>query len=629
MLDAIRKSAESWGIKVLFGLIIVVFVFWGVGTQQGDQVTVLAYVNDEPIPIQEFGKAYDRFLENLRRTRPNLKPEDLNEPELKRQVFSQIINDKLLRAEAKRLNITASPFEVRKEISLIPAFQGENKRFDPEIYRRILANQSISTGEFEQDMEFSVVMRKLQEYTGLPARISEAEARVMYDFAGEQLKIAYLKLKASEFADTITPTPEEIRAFYDERKETFKVPARLQIEYLLFTPAALAAKAKVADEAIAGFYEANSNEFTQEEQVRGRHILVRLPQNPTDADVQKGREKIDALKARIQAGEDFAAVAKEASDDTGSKEQGGELGWFGRGQMVEEFETLAFALEPGKLGDPIQTPFGWHILLIEERKPEGVKPLAEVKEEIRKRLAEDIAADTLADTVDSATEQVITGTDLPKVAETFTMELHRSEEFSKDQAGKLFGIEAQVLDDLFAMRSGQVTDSPLPLTDGYMLAKVIAVKPEEYQTLEQVQTRIVESIKHEKAMQRAQQKADELLAAAKDGKLPDEFKARMNTSDPFGRQGFIPNLGYNLELPKDAFATQMDTWLPKNYVTDDACIIARVQERIPPAAEQWDRDKGRWMQYILQGKRNELFQAMIESLRETATLEMVNDKILQ
>jgi peptidyl-prolyl cis-trans isomerase D len=628
MLDAIRRSAQSWGIKVVFGIIIVVFLFWGVGAQQGEKASILAYVNDKPISIREYGHAYERAMQNVRRQNPDVTPEQLAQMDFKKQVLNQLINDVVLNEEAARLKLTASTNEIRDQISGLTAFQNENRQFDPALYRRMLATQGLSVGEFEKDMQRQVLMQKLQRYAGLPATASEKEAKDYFDFAGEDVKVEYLTTPIAKFADAVTPTDAEIDAYYKNHQDAFKIPPRIKVEYLLFTAQSLAQTAKISDEAVSTYYENNKSKYEKQEQVRARHILAKVDPKATEADVQKAKEKILEAATRIKNGEKFEDVAKQVSEDS-SAANGGDLDWFGRGQMIPAFETAAFGLAVDALSEPLRTEFGWHLIKVTEKKEAGLTPLADVKDEIRDKLAQDQVADRLADTIDSAVELVISGQELGKIAETMNIGKQTSDFFAKEKGVALFGLEAASLENLFLMKQGDLTDTPLTLQNGYMLAKVLDKKPEEIEPLAQVKDKIVAAIKQEKGKQQAEAEATKLLTAIKSSGLPEDSKAQLKTSQAFGRQGFVQEFGYAPELAKAAFMAKPGEWLTKPYQASDGFVIARLKELIPPPVEEWNKDKDRWTDYIGQSKQQEFFQAFVMNLREGAKIEIVNPKVLE
>jgi len=228
MLDLIRQSASSWGVKVLFGIIILVFVFWGVGSIGTNSKTqVIATVNERPILAQTFHRAQQRAVETMRQRNPEMTQEELKALGLNRQVLESLVADELMAEKAAALGVTAADVEVRQKINELPYFQNESGQFDPDLYRRILQSERIPIAEFEADMRRSIISEKLETFMTFPAQASEAEARELFEYSREQRTLQYLLVADTDFMDQVNATDEEIASFYEEHKEDFSVPLRL------------------------------------------------------------------------------------------------------------------------------------------------------------------------------------------------------------------------------------------------------------------------------------------------------------------------------------------------------------------------------------------------------------------
>jgi peptidyl-prolyl cis-trans isomerase D len=308
MLDAIRKNAQSWGVKIVFGLIIVVFVFWGVGKFGTDTASVVAYVDGRPILVKDFEKTLEENMRLVHNQNPNVTDKELLEGGFRWQVFSQMLTQAILAAQAAKLNISVSDEELRREISRVPAFADEKGKFDSQKYEVLLKSNGLSPAEFEADMRRTLTLEKLGGYVTLPAQVTEAEARGIYEFSREQAVIEYIPFLAEAFSQGITPTDEEIKAFHDANSDKFRTPARIKIEYLDLSPQTLAKPAEVSDADIEAYYKANTKAFERPEAVEVRHLLVMLPADAPEADVKAAEKKLADLAARLKKGEDFASL---------------------------------------------------------------------------------------------------------------------------------------------------------------------------------------------------------------------------------------------------------------------------------------------------------------------------------
>lgn len=634
MLDAMRKNAQSWGVKIVFGLIIVVFVFWGVGKFGKDSASVVAYVDGRPILVREYEKSYEESLRLVHNQNPNVTDKDLLEGGFRWQVFSQMITQAILAAQAAKLNITITDAELRREIARVPAFAGENGKFDATRYEELLKANGLNPAEFEQDMRRNLTLEKLGDYITLPAQVTETEARSLYDFSRQQAVIEYIPFTVEAFSQGITPTDEAIKAYYDANADKFMAPAQIKIDYLDLTPQTLAKPDEVTEQDIEAYYKANPKAFERPESVEVRHLLVMLPPDAPEADVKAAEKKLADLAAKLRKGDDFASLLPK-NPTPEENLMGEDYAWLSRGALPKEFksfEDAAFGLEPGKVSDPLRTSVGLHVLQIREKRPAGAAPLAEVKDEIKGLLAEERGADRLTKVMDAVQDKIVAGVDLAKAAEEEGLAMGQTQLFSKDMPPVNLKLAPQAMEILFGMAQGAVTDTPLTTQDGFLVARITEAKPAAVAPLEKVKDRIVAELVEKDALAKAKEAAE---AAASGMNTPEgvakvlaEYKDKITLSQPFTRQGFIPGLGMVPPLAKAAFEQKAADWMPQVFAVSDGFVLARPEKRIEPDPAAWNADKDKWMQSLLQSKQSELFRAYLTTIQEQAKIEMVNTDIL-
>lgn len=634
MLDPMRRYAQSWGVKIIFGLIIIVFVFWGVGSFQGDKASVLAIVNGEPLLIKDYEKAYQENLRLVKNRNPKITDKDLQEGGFGWQVFTNMVTTQLLEAQAKKLGMTVTPDEMRASIAKIPAFLNKSKQFDPKRYEAILAANNVTPGEFEADYRQDMLLRKLSGFLALPASVSAAEARTIFDFMREQAIIHYIPFEAADFSKGITPTDAAIKKYYDARKDEFATPVEIKIDYLEFTPKALAEPDEVSEADIETFYKANRKKYARPEQVRVRHFLIMLPPDSPKKAVEAATAKLEAIAKKLRAGADFASLMpkKEKNPDGLMSEN---WAWLPKGSLPKEFapfEKAAFALKPNEVSDVVRTPLGLHVVQAGERKPAGETPLDEVKDDIRQELAERRATDKLAKKLDSVQDKLTLGQDITKAAASEKMAMHSSEFFSRQAPPTSLGLSDQALGTLFAMKKGETSDTALSTQDGFLLARVSDVKPAGFTPLDQVKDVIKDRLVAEEALKLARAKAE---ATAKEMATADglkqvlaAYKDKIVVSKPFSRQGFIPGLGMAPVLAQTAFETSEPGWFKRAFNLAHVSVLAGLEKRIPADPALWEKEKGRWLSTLMQSKQSELFKAYLQSLQQTAKVEMVNESVL-
>ncbi len=625
MLDAIRRNAQSWGVKVIFGIIILVFVFWGVGSFRSERGDVLAEINESPLFLEDFQRVYRQTLDNLRQENPNVSVDELERMDFRGQIFGQMVNAKLLEQEAARLGLNVSAQELRQAITGMQVFRDLEDRFDPAQYQAVLRAHNLTPSQFERDFRGDLIIQRLQDFIALPAAVSDQEVRDIFTFAQEETVLEYHSFPWTTELDGFDVDEEAVEAHYQSQLNTFQVPARIQIAYLNISPAELADPTRVTQEEIAAYYTAMAHEYALPEQVKARHILI-PPEDDTEEAHERAREALLEVLVRIQAGESFADMAREYSQDA-TAAQGGDLGWFGRGEMVAEFEDAAFAIEPGQLSEPVRSPFGWHLIQVEDRRESGVVPLEEVASTIRARLAEEHALEQLPETLDMAMEQIIVGESLEQAAGKLGLELRTSEFFPMGQSPAGLDLSPEAVAVLFGLQDGAITQTPILMADGYLLAQRIDFEPQRVRPLEEVRDRVVAQLRLEKAKEAARTKAEQTLETitSEAAEIPEEPR----TSAPFGRQGFIPGLGFHPNLGSDAFAAPVGDWLPKVYEMQDAFIVARVQKRIAPSEEQWLAEQDEWRASLLQSRQREFTQAFVAELQSKADIRILRQDVLR
>ena len=627
MLDLLRQNASSWVIKALFTIIILAFILaFGMGGMGRKGDPVIAYVDGDSILIRDYETALQRTTEQMHRQFPDTPPDQLDTPEFRRQVLDNIVVRHLLLREAQKHGLTVTDAELRAGIATLPAFQNEQHQFDQDRYRAALAQFRETPASFESQFRDSLLNQKLRDYIGKPAEMTEAAARAQYDWAREKVRIEYLAFQPQDYLPKVQVSEEEIQAYYDANKSRFMQPATATFKYLLFTPAELAKFVAVTDDEAKAYYDANPDAFTQQEQVKARHILISLPQDADKAAVASAEKRIRSVLAKARAGQDFAALAKQYSDGP-SAPNGGDLGWFGKGAMVEAFEKAAFATKKGDISDPVRTRFGWHIIKVEDRRDPGRETFQSIKDQIVQKLAEEKAEDSLSDRLDHAIDLVASGMSLAEAADELGVAVRSTEAVPQQALQQTFGLNPEATKTLFALPKGESTKLPLAVQDGYMLAQKVEETPETLIPLEAVNPTVTNVLKHQGAEKLARQDAEKAIADLKAGK-DKAYRMHLKASEPFGRQGGIPELGANAQLVNAVFQAKPGEWLEAPFDTQIGVIAARLEARIPASEEEWDQVKSYWIAQGSQMRENELFQAYVQDVRSKAEVEIARPDVL-
>jgi peptidyl-prolyl cis-trans isomerase D len=624
-----RENASGWIIKILFAIIILAFVFtFGMGGLNTGQDPTLALVNDQIITRAEFEDAFQRAAEGMRKSNPDVTPAQLQDPKFKRMVLGELINSRLLLAEAARLGVSVSDEETFAAITRQSIFWNQQGQFDRNIYQMALRSIRMTPAQFEANFKKEMIADKIMAMVRSASTVTPAQARDIYNWVGEEATIDYILVAPEQFSDQVEVTQAEVEDFYTKNEDKFMVPAQVRLRYLSFTPKDLAAYQTVTDDEIKAYYEAHADDMKQKEEVKARHILVQSKKEDSEEDKAKAKAKIEDIYKKAMAGQDFAELAKKYSEGPSSV-TGGELGWFGKGDMVPEFEQTAFATAKGNISKPVQTQFGWHVIYVEDRKDAADKALEEVKDEISRSLAEEKAAAKATDMLDQAMDRLVSGMKLEEVADELNLLAVTSQPVPEQYLPQAFGLTPEAAQVLMKLPKGEAHSTPLAIDGGYMLVEKVEDIPAAPVPLDKVKDRITQAIKQEKSMQLAQNKAEEMLAKlteAKEGATP--FADQIKTSEPFDRQGNIPGIGQNPNLATIIFNGRDKNWVPQTFASPSGIVLARLNTLIPAPEKSWEEQKDAWIAQANKNYENEALNAFMNKLRQSAQIEIPRPDLL-
>ena len=628
MLDFMRQRARSIWIKALFLVIALVFVFFGIGSFGEDaQVQIIVTVDDEPITLQEFQRAYRNVEANYREVyKERFTPELAQQMNLRQQTLDQLVDTKLLAKEARRIGFRASDEDVRQEIAASPTFHSYGS-FSPDRYRRLLRYLRMTPQEFEEQQRNRLVIQRFQKFIDGSIRATDYEVEELFRFEQEQVNLAFLKIASADLVDTVTVTEQQVREFYTNNTESFRIPERVRLHYVSYAPEDFAAEASISEEEVLDFYNTHKEErFTEEKQVQARHILFSLADGISDERKADTRSTAQGILERARGGEDFAALAEEYSQDAGTASNGGDLGFFGRGRMVKPFEEAAFDMEVGQVSDLVETTFGFHIIKVEAIQPERIKPLEEVTDTVTEELLERKSRAIAEQRVREDRKNIAEGMTLSQFAESVGLEAKETPLVNQNETIPGLGPRPQLVETALGQSPGQISD-PVQVENTWFLVSLTERAPSRIPEFTAVQEEAEEQYRSEQAERLAQEKADKLLTKLKETKdLASLAKAEALTVEETGafarRGGYIPKIGVVPDLKTEAFRLTPEAPVAsRSYTWGGNTFIAVLQEYTPADSEQLEAQRDDLRQSLLQRKKTAAHQELTKYLKERANIE--------
>lgn len=627
MLKTFRDNLKylSWVLWLVI-LVFVLFIFTDFGGIQpgGTAPTdAAATVGKLQVSYAEFERTYRQTEDFYRQSYGEQFNRELAQQiGLPMQVLDQLVAEKILLQEADRMGLRVTDNEVVEAISEIPAFQLTDGSFVGEDrYNQILRSNGYTIDQFEAGVRTDLLTQKVNSVMAENMFVSDAEVVQEYKSQNETANIRYIRLPTAQLRDEVTLTEAEISDFFSQNQEEFRVPERRGVDYLLIDPDELRSTIEISDAEISDYYNENPDAFTRQEQVKARHILLQLDDDRTEAQAE---EQMREIRQRLDAGEDFAALALELSDDPGSKSHGGDLGFFGRGQMIPEFETAAFDAQPGDLVGPVKTSFGYHLIEVLEKQPAGKQTQAEATEEIRSLLlteraqtaaeakATELANRIQQDSVDSAEA-------LRALAETETgVTAHTTEAFSRGDNVPGIGRGTAFTNAAFDLEEDGF--SPVvPVSRGQALLRLSAIEEPHIPELDTVHEEVRAALLDKKQTELASSRLEEArLSLGEERTLNDiasDLGLAVEESGQFRQSGPITGLGNSPEIT--ALAMQLDVGQfggPVGHNQDMVLFEVSERQRYDPLKFEQEKDSAR--ESLRQERLAQMLASVINQRRE-------------
>jgi peptidyl-prolyl cis-trans isomerase D len=625
--------------RILLGVVVLALsggmLLYLVPTGPGDTRTstdAVAKIGDQTITVAEIRQQLNQIKQ-----RSQVPP--MLEPYYAQQILRQLLLQREMEYEAGQLGIRVSNDEIADRIKLIlPAAFNGGTPIAPDQYASLVQTRAqMSVSEFEDSVRLGMLQEKFQKLVTDGISAGPAELQEEFVYRNEKVKLDYAYIKPEDLQAKIAVNDAEIAAAYDKNKTKYQVPEKRVVRYAILDVNQVRQGLQITEDQLKAKYQQDIQQYQVPNRVHVEHVLLMtVGKGKTDAEVEEIRKKAQDILNQAKKGANFEDLAKKYSEDPGTKDKGGDLGWIVQGQTVAEFEKAAFSLPKGSISDLVKTQYGFHILKIIDKESAHTRPLDEVKESIRVNLVQNGAekgANDIADKLSQAIRQsnkvalddlakqyhLIEGETRPVASTDPLIELGSSQ-------------DVKVSDSIFRLRQGELS-LPLHTDRGYLILSLKQVLPAHQGSLDEVRDKVVAELKQEKASAEAHTKADELTKRVKAGEKFDVAAKALGleakTSDEFARGGSISNVASGKQLSAAFQLKQGDVGPPLNLGAN--WLVYKVVDKQEPKPEDFDKQKKEITDAVLQNKRSLAFEAfrtaLEDRLKKDGKLQLMPEKL--
>jgi peptidyl-prolyl cis-trans isomerase D len=544
------------------------------------------------------------------------------------QALNNLVNEKILLIEARRLGLKATDDDLRDYLH-----QGQlgqiifpNGKYSQEAYEDLVSRNGYTVPQFEALLKEEILRNKLRDLVVGSASVTDAEVRQQFEKQNTKIKFDYAVIKRDDILKSLHPADAELKAYFDLNHKNYvnSIPEKRQLKYVVFDTSKLVTETQVTQQDLQAYYDQHREEYRVPEQVNVRHILIKSPLPGPDGKVDPkamdgARAKAQDVLKQVKAGGNFADLAKKYSDDPGSAKNGGSLGFIGKGRTVPEFEKAAFSLPKGGTSDLVQSSYGFHIIHVDEKQEAHLKSVDEVKGQVEPLIKQQKAAQA----AQSAAAQLLSrarssGSNLDKAAAAKGLQVITTDFVTRNNLLPGIGTDPQFTSVAFSQTANAPPDQ-VQLHDGLAIYEVTAVKPPSTPTFDEIRSRVEQEFKDERAASLLAQKTAELSDRAKADhdlkKAAKELGATYKTSDFVAPDGQVPDIG-SMTGPAAVAFTLRAGEISGPIDSASSGAVLSVTDRQAPTDADFGAKKDQIRDGLLQQKQGEAFVLFVSNLRD-------------
>lgn len=605
MLTYIKEKVKGWLAWTIVVIIVIPFALFGIGQYLNAPTdVVIAEVGSESVLESEYLSAYQRSKSLYQANLGDEIYNDKVDANLRRNAIQEVVRNKILDQYSQNIGLVVSDEELKKNVLSTPEFLDDSGNFSLEKYQTILRLNGLSEPLFE--VKQKNILRRHQFSENLLASdfILGKRQRFILDLLLEERQFSLLTLDVQRFVKSASPKAADIKAFYDKDPKKFVQPRLAKVSYVMLSSEDIEAEIELSEDELASLYEQEKQNLAIAEKRQAKHILV------------SDKTLAEKLLTQLRAGGDFDALAQEHSEDHGSKNQGGDLGYFERGVMVPEFEEVAFKLEKGSYSDTVKTEFGYHIIYLSDIIQAQTPSFESVKEELISYYKSEKVNEKIYKMSEDLANASYGNVDLAEVAKEFNLSLETTDFFSENDQGKQSIYTAKFIQNSFtdAVYNNAENSEVFETQEGvFIVLRLLDKKVARAQTFSEVEAEIKDLLKSEIAKQQLSAIMEKLKNAL--GSNQSELSAEI--------------------MQKYQLKWQESVWIDRGYSRDeipqqlkDFVFSTKFDAQKPTFAIQMSADKAQLVR-IEKSRSNEKLKIQASQQLKSARTEILETSILQ
>jgi peptidyl-prolyl cis-trans isomerase D len=539
------------------------------------------------------------------------------------QVGQQLVQQQVLLQEAGKLGIRATKKDVQQYLQTGPTGQvlfPDGKFIGTDAYANLIATRlNMSVGDFEDSVKRDIIIRRLQAMITAGVTVGPQEVRDAYRKQNIKIKFDYAVVSSDDLLKTINPSDSDLEAFFKKNAARYAtaVPEQRKITYFAFTPNDVPGGApQPTQQQIQSYYTAHVSDYQQPEQAKSRHILIKLAPGADAKTDAAAKAKAETVLQKLKAGGSWTDLAKQYSDDPGSKDAGGELGFSQRGRMVPEFDNAIFTQKIGDIAI-VKSQFGYHVVQVEDRQTAHTQPLNEVLPQIQAALVRDASAQAQEKFAEDLTSEAIKN-GLEKTAAAHHLEVVTTQPVEQNGVIAALPSSAQLLAKAFGSKQGDPPQSA-PTGEGYAIFQVTGIQPAHAPAFADWKSHVLDDYRNEQLPALLSAKTAELANRAKNendlAKAAKEVGATVKSSDLVGLTGQVPDVGQLGQVAPQLFDLNVGA-VSGPISAERNGVVARITDKQEPSADEIQKSFDQTRDEMLDQRRSDAFNVFLSGVMD-------------